>query len=256
MSRSQPKSQTRLLYPTPNMVLWGVLVFVLVYGIFYVGRIAIVQSGYFKIERIKVTGNHYLSEKNIQDIAKVDLNQSMFAINLANITDMLLENSYLLGVSVSRVLPSTLLIDVQEREPLMYLADQAVYMVDESGMILKKLPRMMMGKLPIVTGLSQQQVSTDSSRLQAAVNLIKKIQEVDASLLPLISEINFQKNRTAPELVLIKGAARVRIGADHHYQRIFLLSELLRKQPVMDHLPGIRMIDMTFSDRIIVQNKT
>ena len=56
--------------------------------------------------------------------------------------------------------------------------------------------------------------------------------------------------------VLIKGGAKVVLGPQDHFQKLFVLSEFLNKQPIIDKLPKIKQIDLTFEDRIIVQNKT
>lgn len=255
MAINNKKSLPELMYPTPKIIFWVAVLAIAGYGLFFVVKQIAIRSGYFKVEFVKFSGNRYQDEKNIQSFAKVDLNQSIFDVNLAYITDKMLENPYLRGVSVSRILPSSILIDVQEREPILYLADQSVYMVDETGMVLQKLPRMLMGKLPIITGLSKKAIEKDSTAILAAIQLVRKIREVDASLVSFISEINFRDQKT-PELVLVKGAARVKLGTTDYYQRIYLLSELLSKQPIMDRLPTIRTIDLTFADRVIVQNKS
>ena len=255
MARNRQKKKHSIFYPTPKVAFTWVLLAFLGYGVFFLGKKMLYKSGYFVVESVRITGNHYIDQKNIQTFAKIDLNQSMFDVDLANITINLLRNPYIRGVSVTRVLPSTILIDVQEREPVFYLVDKSVYMVDETGKVLKKLPRMPMGKLPIVTGVKLDEFRQDSTALFASLRLVKQIHEVDETLVPLISEINYTKHKS-PEFVLVNGAARVKIGKLNHYSRLFLLSQLLNKQPMIDKLATIRTIDLTFADRIIIQNKS
>ncbi len=254
MNKRTAKNPHSIFYPTPRKVFLGVLILGLSYGGLLLGKMLLHQSGLFVVESVKITGNHYIDEKNIQTFANIDLNQSMFDVDLANITDNVLRNSYIRGVSVTRILPSTIQITVQEREPVFYLLDKSIYLVDETGMVLKKLPRMPMGKLPIITGLTLEKVQQDSTLMPAVLSFVKKIYEVDASLIPFISEINYTKH--IPEIVLVNGAARVKLGKTRHYRRLYLLSQLLRKQPVVDKLAKIRSIDLTFADRIVVQQKS
>lgn len=249
------KNPHSIFYPTPGKVFLVLAILGIGYGVLFLGKLLLHQSGFFVVESVKITGNHYIDEKNIQTFANIDLNQSMFDVDLANITDNVLRNSYIRGVSVTRTLPSTIQITVQEREPVFYLLDNSIYLVDETGMVLKKLPRMPMGKLPIITGLSLEKVRQDSTIMPAVLSFVNKIYEVDASLIPFISEINYPKHNI-PEIVLVNGAARVRIGKANHYTRLYLLSQLLRKQPVVDKLAKIRSIDLTFADRIVVQHKS
>ncbi len=254
MRRSTKKKLGKMLYPTPqtavNLLIWAVIL----YGAGYFVNYLIHNSRFFLVKKVEVTGNRYLETTVVKDSVKVINNQRMFSVNLPEVTDDLLKNKYIRGVSVSRVLPSTILVDVQEREPFLYMVDKSIYMVDETGLILKKLPRMPMGKLPIVTGVPVAEMQNDSTALPSTIALIQRIKEVDPSLLSLISEININKNKQ-PELVLIKGAARVKLGDTNQYERLYILSEFLNKKPIIEKLQEIKQIDLTFADRIVVQNK-
>lgn len=236
------------------MVAGWVFLVLAVYGIYRGSNYLMYRTGLFKVEKIKVSGNRYIAGEDIIAAAKIDSNKAMYKVDPVAVTEMLLKNHYFRGVSVARVLPSTIVIDVQEREPVLYLVDKTIYMVDEEGTILKKLPGMPMGKCPIVTGFTLKQVEKDSTTLMESIQIVKKIREVDTSLFSFISEINIGKDKH-PELVLIKGAARVKIGENKYYQRLFVLSELLDKQPIVEQLPKIKQIDLTFADRIVIQKK-
>ena len=225
------------------------------FAVVYLGDIFLRNSGIFTVSFVEVTGNSYIPKKNIQAIANIDTNQSMYDVKLPNVAESLLRNQYVRAVSVTRELPSTILIDVQERKPALYLVDKSIYMVDKTGLILEKLPGMPMGKAPFVTGITRTQLKKDSTALFSAIQIVRKIQEIDESLLSLISEVNIRK-KDAPELILIRGGAHVKIGESKHYQRLFLLSQLLHKQPIMDKLPTIRSVDLRYQDRIIINHKS
>lgn len=255
MQAKTRKNIRALFYPTPRVAIGWLIFFAACYGLFSVVRFITIKSRFFVVKNVQVTGHKYMDDKEIVKLADIRAEQTMFGVDLPGVTNTLLQNQYIHGVSVSRVLPSTILIDVQEREPFLYLIDRSIYMMDETGVLLKKLPRMPMGKLPIVTGLSVEALQQDSSAALSAIRLVKRIQEVDERLISLISEINLARDR-APELVLIKGAARVKIGREGIYQRLFILSEFLSKQPIIEQLPEIKQIDLTFADRIVVKKKT
>ncbi len=234
----------------------GALVALLViYGGIQLARYMMYESDEFHVREVEVRGLKYLDRNLIIDSIYVDKNQTMFDVNLSNVTDRILRNPYIRGVTVSRMLPATLLIEVQEREPLFYLVDKQVNMVDETGIILPKLPNMPMGRLPIVSGMSASGIAEDKVALDQTLALIDKIREVDLTLMGFISEINIS-DPDFPQLYLIKGGARVVLGDSHHYSRLFVLSEFLNKQPILGRLPNIKRIDLSFRDRIIVKNKT
>ncbi len=232
-----------------------VLFVIAVYSLASGSELLLQKSGFFTVSAVEISGNKYISKKNIQAIANIDTNQSMYSVKLTAISEALLRNQYIRGVSVTRGLPSTIHIDVQEREPFLYLVDKSIYMVDETGLILEKIPGMPMGKAPFITGISRKEMQKDSTILSSAIQLVRKIREVDESLLPLISEVHIRKNR-APELILIKGGAHVKIGDSKHYQRLFLLSQFLRKQPIINKLKKIKSVDLTFRNRIVINHKS
>jgi cell division septal protein FtsQ len=255
MSRKKVQTKRSIFYPTPKVVAGWTLLLLAVYGIYRGSNYLMYRTGLFKVEKIVVSGNRYVGGEDIIAAAKIDSNQAMYKVDPVAVTEALLKNPYFRGVSVARVMPSTIMIDVQEREPVFYLVDKTIYMVDEEGMILKRLPAMPMGKSPIVTGITLKQVEKDSTVLTESISIVKKIREVDVSLFSFISEINIGKDKQ-PELVLIKGAAKVKIGESNYYQRLFILSQFLGKQPVVEQLSKIKQIDLTFADRIVIQKKS
>ncbi|NIS47244.1 MAG: FtsQ-type POTRA domain-containing protein [candidate division Zixibacteria bacterium] len=208
----------------------------------------------FKVGSIRISGNSYLDTSMILESARVEMNQAMFEVNTADITNKLLKNKYIRGVSIAKLPPSMVRIDIQEREPLFYLVDNYLYMVDETGIMLRKLPGMPMAKLPLVTGLSVNQLLEDRTPLFQAIELTKKIHQVDEDLLSLISEIHIRKDKW-PIIYLIKGGARVNLGEQNHFQRLYLLSEFLKREPIIHRLENISGIDLTFTDRIIMKKK-
>ncbi|RMG61346.1 MAG: cell division protein FtsQ [Calditrichaeota bacterium] len=153
------------------------------------------------------------------------------------------------------LLPSTLLISVQERQPVLLLADGSLYMVDASGIILKKLPGMAVEGLPLVTGVTVKQLLADRRPLLNALKLVQKIKEVDPELLSLVSEIHTGPDEY-PELYLVQGGARVELGGANYYQRLYLLSEFLHNQEVRRKLKQIKRIDLTFTNKVIVEYKS
>ncbi len=243
----------KLLYPTPRTVLtWGILLLI-GYGAFHLGKYLLARARMFQIREVVITGNRYLEEAEIRKLAAINTEQGLFQVDVTEVTNRLLENKYIRGATVSRVPPSTILIDIQERTPLLYLIDGSIYMVDENGIILKKLPQMPMGKIPIITGLHVAELLQDRTPLFRAMNFVRKIRQVDGDLLTVVSEIHY--DRGVPRLLLVRGGAQVEVGDRQHYQRLYLLSELFKHSPVLMQLPSVRRIDLRFAHRIIVAKK-
>jgi cell division protein FtsQ len=209
----------------------------------------------FVLKNIKVEGNSMVESREIVQLASLQLGSRLFQIPKAEISNKILKNPYFKGVSLSRSLPSTLIISVQEREPVAYLIDQKIYMIDEYGKILLSKPGMPVTHLPLVTGLPVSILLKNREPLFAALNLITLMREVDSDLFQFVSEIHID-TKLPPCLFLIRGGARVEMGNDQLHQRIFILSNFVKNPSVFTQLENIKKIDLSFKDRVIILKKS
>ncbi|RMF58492.1 MAG: FtsQ-type POTRA domain-containing protein [Calditrichaeota bacterium] len=257
MSKRNKSSNTSpsLFYPTPRLAVWWVVIIVLGYITFKFGTYLIQKTNFFAVHRVEIVGNKYLKDSEILSLAAIDTQQTLYDIDPKEISERILNNPYIKGVSITRAFPTTLLLSIEEREPVLYLVDRVIYMVDESGLILKKLPDMPMGDIPIITGISKKSLEKDMSPLMSVLGLKRKIEEVDNSLFSFISEIHLN-NDGSPELYLVKGGGKVYLGKSHHYERLYYLSQLLNRPDVVNRLDKIKRIDLRFQRRIILQKRS
>jgi len=87
------------------------------------------------------------------------------------------------------------------------------------------------------------------------IKLVEIINDIDNSLFHLISEINIG-SKLPTQLYLVKGGARVKLGIDDLPKKIFLFSEYLKQGDIRNQLETIKLIDLTFNDRVIVTRKS
>ena len=257
---AQRKTNNAPWVPTPLRMLKLAMVVAIGYAIFLGARALYEKSAFFPVTQVEVVGNGYLAHSDILALAQVDFTASLNEIDTKVIADRLLQNPYISGVSVTTLLPSKVLISIEERQPVFYLLDQGLFMVDRQLTLLEKLPGMSFEQVPLVTGLKRQQVEEDSTRLREALKLVGKMDELNrefkGNLRPLVSEISL-KNSSNPELVLVKGGARVQLGSSDHYQRLYTLGEfMLGKAKKIQELSNIKRIDLTVPSRVIVQKRS
>ena len=245
----------RAPFPSPTFILATIVCIIVGYGFYRFGHYMVTESDMFKLKSIQVVGNKYIEKKEILKLADLKTGIRLFQINPDSITKRILQNPYFEGASVSRSLPSTLVIAVQERQPVAYLVDVRVYMVDRTGIILRKKPGMSLANYPLITGLSVRELLQDRKPLKDALKLLSRIQEVDSQILDFVSEVHIDRKK-APCLYLIRGGALVELGFENTYRKIFLLSEFFKKSPILNQLDQIKKIDLTFSDRIVVTRKS
>lgn len=253
----QYKYKGRKFFFTPTPKVTGVLFgFALIaYSSAFAVKQLIHNTSLFTVEHVKISGLRYLDEEAVRNLAQVELDKPLYDIQTEKVADNFLKNKYIRAVSVSRNIPSTLRIDIEERRPVMFMLDNSLYMVDETGIILQKLSTIPAQGLPVATGLSVNELLKDRTPLYRALEIIKTIKEVDKFLLEYVSEAQLQKDDW-PDLLLIKGGARVILGDSRHYEKIYAWSQLFQQTSIIDKLDQIKKIDFSFSDRIVIEYKT
>lgn len=241
--------------PTPKVtgVLFGfaLIAYSSVFGVKYLKH----NTHLFILEDIKISGLNYLEDDEVRQYVQTEIDKPLYDIQLDKIAKEILKNKYIRAVSVSRNIPSTLFIDVQERTPVLFLLDKSLYMVDETGIILKKLSSTPTQGLPVVTGITVNELLQDREPLYQALEIVNIIKEVDLTLLAYVSEVNLQKDKW-PVFFLVRGGAKVVLGDSQYYERVYLWSELFRQAPVINKLDQIKKIDFTFSGRVVIEYKT
>lgn len=242
-------------FPSPRFLLAMVLLAIVGFGFYKFASYMIADSGMFVLKEIKITGNQYVDEKDILKRVMVDPGTRLFEVQTDSVEQRILRNPYFSGVSVSRSLPSTLIIAVQEREAVAYLVDRSIYMVATDGKILLKKPRMSFDRLPLITGLNVAGLLKNRQPLLDALQLIDKIHQVDETLFSYISEVHISRDEP-PCLFLVRGGARVNLHSKSQYQGLYVLSEFIKMAAVRNQLETIKKIELNFANRIVVTRKS
>ncbi len=248
-------NRERAPFPNPTFILAAFILLIVGYGFYQFAHYMLTESSMFLLKEVKVTGNNYIDKKAIIRSASIKMGTRIFHIPTNDLVERILKNPYLQGVSITRALPSTLIIAVQERKPVAYLVDNNVYMVDRWGKMLLKKPGMFLEDLPLITGLSVRSLLKNREPLFDALSLIRVVSDVDNSLFSFISEIHISAD-SPPCIYLVKGGALVELGSDKLHKRIYILSEFLKKPSIINQLDTVKKIDFNYRNRIVVTRKS
>lgn len=255
-SKNRRKRRLKKFYVAPSPKITGIFIVLVLISLATASGVKhlMYKTEIFKVEKVEITGTNYLDPVEIMNLADIELNKPLFRVNVDSVVSRVMKNKYVRAVSVSRNIPSTLIIDVREIQPALFLLDKIIYMVDDNGMILKNLPGINTEGLPFVTGAGVAGLLKDRTPLLRALDLMNKIREVDETLISYISEVNL-KGGGWPVLYLMEGGAKVILGDTGHYQRIYYWSELFRQTDITSKLSKIKELDFTFSDRVAIEYK-
>lgn len=153
----------------------------------------IYENDAFAIERIEVQTDGVLTSQTIRQWAAAKRGQNLMALDLMAVKRNLEMQPPIAFAAVERVLPHTLRITINERDPIAQTLvswgkagggmDQAIYDFDEEGYTMKPLdPRWRTAppapneRLPILTGIAATDVAlgrqVDSPQIHAALRLL------------------------------------------------------------------------------------
>jgi len=183
----------------------------------------IYENETFAIDQIEVQTDGVLTSDTIRRWAGVRIGENLMALDLARVQRDLELQPPVQFAAVERILPRTLKLDINEREPVAQTlltfrrpdgsVEQAVYDFDEDGCAMKPLdpawrisPPSPAERLPILVDVSPNDVllgrQTESTQIRGALQLIG---ELDHS--PMAGMVEFQKISVAvPDILQVTTA--------------------------------------------------
>lgn len=135
-------------------ILFGIILFIILI-------VLLLCSPLFDIKNIQVEGNSELSNEKLISISSLQLHTNIFKFNKGLVKEKIKENAYVESVEITRILPSTVKITVDERIPkyMLQFADSYVYINNQGYMLEISNEKL---ELPILIGFT-----TDLSNIKA-----------------------------------------------------------------------------------------
>ncbi|MGE4535456.1 MAG: cell division protein FtsQ/DivIB [Desulfovibrio sp.] len=95
---------------------------------------------YFALQQVSVTGCSRLSEEHIREVAGLTPGVNVLSLSMDRMRADLAHEPWIDAVTVKRVLPGTILVDVKEKSPSYLVQYQGtLYYADEGGRIIDKV---------------------------------------------------------------------------------------------------------------------
>lgn len=213
----------------------------------------LLRSPFFEVRSIQVEGNQLIDQAKIRSVSDIAPGANIFNVDLAAAAERIKLIPMVKDVQVTRSLPSTVVIGINERKPVGLLpTGEGFIEVDGEGVYLQKAGAGAPG-LPVVTGISFNLPSpgdvVNAVRLGDALIVISGLSgETVANL----SEVNVDDEGQI-KLYTIEGI-QCRFGLAEDIQaKGDILTELLKElRAQQDH---IRYIDLSCADKPVVYYK-
>jgi len=90
----------------------------------------------FWVSKITIAGTQRCDQKRIKELTDPAYGQCIFKVNLSDLYQKIRSIGWIKSISISRVMPSTLEIQIQERVPVGIVKADQLYLVDSEGVLI------------------------------------------------------------------------------------------------------------------------
>ncbi len=253
--KSKPNSHssgsTSVLHVVKGILAVGILIF-LVWAI----HNWMLTSNAFLLQKIDVHGNRILKNEEIRSQLKIGKGVRLTDVELGQIEATLRKNPFVRSVLVSRRFPSTLDIEIEEREPVAYISGQSkMWMVDEEGVLLPSLKGSRALDLPVIVGMKKfpekMGARIQNDRILQAIWLLAATRTLDKNLFYQIDNISYSRSR-GMVVYLTKPFLPLYFGKDLNVRQIEYVRAILSKLKRERRLASTRYIDLRFERQVVV----
>jgi len=222
-------------------------------GLAYGGYTAL-TSGWFTVRQIAVRGTSRLTATEVEGLVGDLRHDNILRADLGRYEYQLLRSAWIDKVTLHRELPSTVVVDVTERVPMIFahLGDR-LYLVDRTGAIIdERGPQYRDLDLPVVDGLASPGATPGASVDHWRVYLVDRFLtalSAAPSLRARVAQIDVSDPHDIT--VLLAGdPTLVRVGDEHFVDR---LERYLALAPTLrEKLSDLEYVDVRFEDLFVM----
>jgi cell division protein FtsQ len=215
----------------------------------------VLHASFLQVTRVVVRGNDRLATGEVLSLVEGLRGQSIVALDLQEWRRTLQKSPWVDEVSLRRRLPSTIEIDVTERQPMgIGRVGRELFLVDARGVIIDEYgPNYAEFDLPIIDGLRAPPggagLVIDESRAVLASRLLAAV-HARKDFAHRISQIDVSNVRDA--VVVLEGeTALIRLGDENFVERLQAYVDLAGT--LHARIPDIEYVDLRFDGRVYVR---
>jgi cell division septal protein FtsQ len=222
-------------------------------------------SDKFSLRDIRFYGCKELDPKQLEEIIRHDFPANILRIDLRQLKKRLEEETWAQQVEIRRVLPSQLILYVQERIPSVILEMHGELMVaDKEGRLLDRYdPKFGKLDVPVFRGVMGEDMEgyrlyqeENAARIHNAVTMLSEIESTLPQEARKISEVDIS-DRNNLKIMLVNDTAEVFLGGKDYVKRFHTLMDYMGKyQELKSKNTDIASIDLRFEGQIVYRSKS
>ncbi len=217
-----------------------------------------VYTGFNLLNNIEIQGPKIIQENEYYESLSSLLGVSINEIDVGEIGMLLESHPFVNAARVCKKFPTTLYIEIVEREPIALLNMKPIFYIDNEGVVLPDLGKVGEKILPIMSGFNSARElypighQTISLKVLESVSVIDQIMKFYPSLYDNLSEITLNSN---DEFVLILAdyPTKVILGKDKILEKIQILISFAQSLPDANGLNNYTLLDLRYNRQVIAR---
>jgi cell division protein FtsQ len=212
----------------------------------------------FAIRQLDVRGNRHHGTDQLARLAGIERGQNLFAVDAVAAERRLLENPWVRTAKVGRELPSTLRIEVTEREvAAVAVLEGGLFLVTPEGEPFKEAEAGDPGDLPVITGVGPRDLALDRARAVERIGVgLEVLREYES--LPVGKTFEPEEVHLEPggavTLTVGKRGMTLALGTGPFRQKLLMAARVIAKVQATGELPGIVFLDNeAHPERVVVR---
>lgn len=205
----------------------------------------------FQVKEVRISGCLRIPEELIEEIADVKGKNILF-INLNQVGMKIKEEEWIERVIIKKMLPDRIDILVKERVAQALINLERLYLVDQNGVIFRKVKKNEHFDLPVLTGLTceffRRNPKSSHQLICQALAILSIIDSKMGFSREDISEIHIDPV-VGFSIFDVKNATQIKLGFTDFYEkleRFKMLGEIMRKEG------SPKIIDLRYQDKVLV----
>ena len=211
---------------------------------------------YFNIATIEILGNSNASKVEINEAAKIKLGSNIFSASFNDCIKKIEKSPYVLDVKFEKVLPSKIIIKIEERVAIFYgKVNNTYYILDNKGILLEKRSDIKEKNLVNLIGFNYEKfmvgdliVSADNRKINIAneiTNIITGYRKTNSNIVITKVDVN-----NVLDVKAFSGDMCIKFGTSNDLKNKFNTAINIISQPEYKSAKGY--VDVSFTGNPVV----
>ena len=206
----------------------------------------VVKTDYFEIKKINVKGNNFVKDETIYKLINNKINNNILDLDLKKLKSKINKNDYIHSSKIYTLLPSTILIEINEIIPLaIFKNNNKKYLLDSNAKSIEAdYNALNYYNVPIISNINNH-----SEKIKVT-ELLKMILKNDESLYLSINHIVMNNDEIN---IHLSSNTKIIINTNKTKNELAILFEFIDNISESKKITSYKYIDLTVKDQIIVK---